>query len=57
MSPLSAPSAYSLSAATPPPAPDTDAVQMTALSSVAGVTVRLLTSLPDNLGQNFDARA
>ncbi len=56
MSPLSAFSTYSLDvAAAPPPAPDT--VQMTALSSVAGVTVRLLTSLPDNLGQNFDARA
>lgn len=57
MSPLSAPNTNSWEAAAAPPAPNTDAVRITALSSVAGVTVRLLTSLPGSLGQNFDARA
>lgn len=57
MSPLNAISTSSSSAAAPQSAPNTDAVRITALSSVAGVTVRLLTSLSDTLGQNFDARA
>ena len=60
MSPLNATSNFSpaIAAVAPSPAaPNSDAARITALGSMAGVTVRLLISLPQTLGRNFDARA